>query len=81
MIPLSEERHFVPPRFLISPETLGQWNDYLTEFEKKAWPLFHHRGYSKDAALIAWFTNNVKNAVYDVDATLTGNEPPEQWKS
>ena len=62
------------PEFGFSEEVEVSWRTYLRHFFTHVYPMFEEHGISRDAALSAWFTNRLRNAMDDDD---TSNEP---WK-
>lgn len=60
--------------FGFTEECEQAWRAYLAHFWEHVYPMFEERGFSRDAALVTWFVNRLRNALPDDDA---GNEP---WK-
>lgn len=59
----------------------NSWREYLADFEREIWPVFAARGFSKDAALVAWMTNRLYNDVDALVAQLSDDrDEGEEWK-
>lgn len=48
------------------------WRGYLKHFREEIFPMFQENGVSFDTALVVWFTNRLRNAIPDHDAS---NDP------
>lgn len=57
--------------------SLPSWREWLDEFERDALPEFAGRGYSRDAALLAWHLNETLNLLRRAAADPDGDAP---WK-
>ncbi len=54
----------------LDQETLDSWREVLLDFEDVYQPVFRRRGISRDAALLVWQINKMKNAIHDVEAAI-----------
>ena len=54
----------------LDQETIESWREVLLDFEDAYQSVFRRRGISRDAALLVWQINKMKNAVHDVEAVL-----------
>lgn len=50
----------------VDQQTIDSWREVLLDFEDVYHPVFRRRGISRDAALLVWQINKLKNAVHDV---------------
>lgn len=69
----------------IHPDAPDQWREYLVEWEDRIWPVFQSMGFTKDAALVAYWLNvvstDVERMASEVVSVLEdGGDPNEGWE-
>lgn len=54
----------------------------LDEFEEVVWPVYRERGFSLDAAMLAYAIDGVAGAIYDLTDEIADDGPFEgdEWK-
>lgn len=67
------------------PEIIAGWQESLNRFDQFIWPLFHHRGYTKDAAYLFWTLNRLINTIETlpidfVQESKNTDDDGDEWK-
>lgn len=84
-IPVDEAYGPDEPGLLFRDDVRENWHVWLIRFERFMYPVFAQHGYSRDAALVAFFLNLTHNALGEIRETTRAaaaalaEDPEDDW--